>query len=125
MIVIYALINTQSDTAFILEDSCSALGLTGIDVKLSLTTMYAKNRVVDSQKVYGLMVRGFDNSMRISLPDAYRRNIMPANRSHIPTPEMARSWSHLEPIADHLMDLNPREVGLLIQQNMGSDCISS
>ena len=93
-ILIYALLDTQSETTFILQDSCSALRLTGIDVKLSLSTMYAENRVVDSQKINGLMVRGFDNSMRISLPDAYTRNIMPANRSHIPTPDIARSWSH-------------------------------
>ena len=121
-ILIYALLDTQSDTTFILQDSCSALGLTGIDVKLSLSTMYAENRVVDSQKINGLMVHGFDNSMRISLPDAYTRNIMPANRSHIPTPDMARSWTHLEPIADHLMDLNPCEVGLLIGYNC-SKCL--
>ena len=31
-ILIYALLDTQSDTTFILQDSCSALGLTGIDV---------------------------------------------------------------------------------------------
>ena len=121
-ILIYALLDTQSDTTFILQDSCSTLGLTGIDVKLSLSIMYAENWVVDSQKINGLMVHGFDNSMRISLPDAYTRNIMPANRLHIPTPDMARSWSHLEPIADHLMDLNPCEVGLLIGYNC-SKCL--
>ena len=42
-ILIYALLDTQSDATFILQSSCSALGLTGIDVKLSLSTMYAES----------------------------------------------------------------------------------
>ena len=120
-ILIYALLDTQSDTTFILQDSCSELGLTGIDV-LSLSTMYVENRVVDGHKVNGLLARGFNSPLQISLPDAYTRNIMPANRSHIPTPEMARSRSHLEPIADHLMELKPCEVGLLIDFNY-SKCL--
>lgn len=116
-VLIYALLDTQSDTTFVLQDTCTALGLSGVDVKLSLSTMYAENRVVDSQKVKGLMVRGFNNTLRISLPDAYTRNIMPANRSHIPTPKMASKWPHLENIADQLLDLNPCQIGLLIGYN--------
>ena len=42
---------------------------------------------------------------------------MPANRSHIPTLEMARKWPHLEPIAEYLTDLNPCQIGLLIGYN--------
>ena len=42
---------------------------------------------------------------------------MPANRSHIPTPEMARKWPHLQGIADELMPLSDCEVGLLIGYN--------
>ena len=78
-VLVYALLDTQSDTTFVLRDTCTALGLSGIDVKLSLSTMYAENRVVDSQKIKGLSVRGLNISLRISLPDAYTRNIMPAN----------------------------------------------
>ena len=39
-ILIYVLLDTQSDTTFVLEDN----GLNGIDVKLALSTMYAENR---------------------------------------------------------------------------------
>ena len=99
-ILVYALLDTQSDTSFILEDTCNDLGLSGIGVKLSLSTMYAENRVIDSQKVKGLIVRGFNNSLRISLLDTFTRNIMPANRTHIPTPDMAKMWPHLEAISD-------------------------
>ena len=116
-VLVYALLDTQSDTTFVLHDTCTALCLSGVDVKLFLSTMYAENRVVESQRVKGLSVRGFNNSLRISLPDAYTREIMPANRSHIPTPEMARMWPHLEPIAEYLTDLKPCQIGLLIGYN--------
>ncbi|XP_045215794.2 uncharacterized protein LOC123566038 [Mercenaria mercenaria] len=42
---------------------------------------------------------------------------MPANRSHIPTPKLARSVSHLKCIADCLLPLQDCEIGLLIGYN--------
>lgn len=44
--LVYALLDTQSDTAFILEDTYRELGLPGTTVKLLLSTMYAENEVV-------------------------------------------------------------------------------
>ena len=115
--LVSALLDTQSDTTFILENTCKSLGLNGTKVKLRLSTMHAENRVVDSSKVQGLMVRGYNSSTKLSLPAAFTRNIMPANRDHIPTPEMARKWPHLYDIAEELMPLNECEVGLLIGYN--------
>ena len=42
---------------------------------------------------------------------------MLANRDHIPTPEMARKWPHLEVFAYELMPLSNCEVRLLIGYN--------
>ncbi|XP_062610192.1 uncharacterized protein LOC134271972 [Saccostrea cucullata] len=115
--LVYALLDTQSDTTFILEKTSRALGLTGRPVKLMLSTMYAENKAIDSCKIGGLVVRGFNSEHRIRLPETYTRAIMPANRSHIPTPEVARRWPHLEAIADELLPLTDCEVGLLIGYN--------
>lgn len=79
--------------------------------------MYAENKVVGSEKLSGLMVRGFDSFQRIPLPSVYTRDIMPANRSHIPTPDVASSWPHLNRIATKLMPLDCCEIGLLIGYN--------
>lgn len=57
--LVYALLDTQSDTTFILEDTYRELGLSGTTVKLLLSTMYAENQVVESHKVRDLQVRGF------------------------------------------------------------------
>lgn len=115
--LVYALLDTQSDTTFILDKTSKALGLEGKPVKLMLSTMYAENKAVDSCKIGGLLVRGFNSEHRIPLPETYTREIMPANRSHIPTPEIARRWPHLEVIADELLPLADCEVGLLIGYN--------
>ena len=42
---------------------------------------------------------------------------MPCNRSHIPTKETARRWSHLQRIEDSLPPLQDCDVGLLIGYN--------
>ncbi|XP_072048931.1 uncharacterized protein [Amphiura filiformis] len=116
--LIYALLDTQSDTTFMLDSSCDALGLDGPSVNLLLSTMSAKDLVVNSRKIAGLQVRGYDSDLRIPLPNAYTRQLIPANRSHIPTMEMTRKWPHLQSIAERLMPLTDCEVGLLI----GYDC---
>ena len=86
----------------------------GTPVKLKLSTMHAENKVIDSTKVQGLMVRGFNSPQKIRLRSTYTRDIMPANRAHIPTLEVAESWPHLEPIANFILPLQDCEVSLLI-----------
>jgi hypothetical protein len=64
------------------------------------------------------MVRGHNSSNRIKIPVSYTRPVIPADRSNIPTQEIAKKWPHLEPIADELLELQDSEIGLLI----GYDC---
>ncbi|XP_030849893.1 uncharacterized protein LOC115927770 [Strongylocentrotus purpuratus] len=116
--LVYALLDTQSDTTFILNSTKDALGLHGLRVNLLLSTMSTKNERIPSEKIKGLTARAFNSEKVIHLPAAYTRYIMPANREHIPTPEVARSFPHLVPIADQLLPLKHCEIGLLI----GYDC---
>ena len=44
--VVFAMIDTQSDTSFITEETAEELGLTGKEVRLSLSTMTATDRIV-------------------------------------------------------------------------------
>ena len=115
--LVYALLDTQSDTTFVLESTCETLGTTGSNTRLWLSTMSAKNQRIDTKLYEGLMVRGFNDSVRIPLPATYSRDIIPANRSHIPTPQMATKWPHLEQISGELMTLSDCEIGLLIGYN--------
>ncbi|XP_050413224.1 uncharacterized protein LOC126827753 [Patella vulgata] len=115
--LVYALLDTQSDSSFISDTTCDRLGIDGPHIQLSLSTMFAKDMRVDSRKMTGLIIRGHNCDIKIPLSTAYTRNEIPANRSHIPTPEIARRWPHLETIANELMSLNSCEIGLLIGYN--------
>ncbi|XP_063400333.1 uncharacterized protein LOC134684943 [Mytilus trossulus] len=92
--LVYALLDTQSDTTFVLDETR-----------------------FDSRKIKGIVVRGFDSEVRIPLPQVFTRDIMPANRSHIPTAEMACRCLYLEHIAEKLMPVQDCEFGLLIGYN--------
>ncbi|XP_060574183.1 uncharacterized protein LOC132731902 [Ruditapes philippinarum] len=116
--LVYALLDTQSDTTFILSHTCQNLGISGTKVKLLLSTLHSENRIVSSERIKNLVVRPFDSDLRMDIPNAYTRSIMPANRSHIPSPQIAEKWPHLAPIVDKLMPVSNCEVGLLI----GYDC---
>ena len=116
-IMVYALLDTQSDTTFILEDTCDSLCVKGHSTKLWLSTMLAEDQLIESRRVEGLVVRGHDSSLKVPLPATYTRNIVPANRAHIPTPEMTQNWPHLRNIGKKLMPLNDCKVALLIGYN--------
>ena len=117
-ILVYALLDTQSDTTFVSQDTTDSLRAVTEPVRLKLTTMTSNNSIVHCQRVTGLSVRGLTSATRIRLPPAYTRDVIPGDRSHIPTDETARRWSHLSSIADELQPLKECEVGLLI----GYDC---
>ena len=117
--LVYALLDTQSDTSFILTKTKEAMGIKGTEVNLLLSTMTKANERIASEKVTGLQVKAFNDSTKIiNLPPTFTRDIMPADRNHIPTPDMARSFRHLSRIADMIVALQDVEIGLLI----GYDC---
>lgn len=47
---VHAMLDTQSDSTFVLEDTFKAFGLPCVNVKLSHSTMHSENQVVDSKK---------------------------------------------------------------------------
>ncbi|PFX13024.1 hypothetical protein AWC38_SpisGene22936 [Stylophora pistillata] len=56
----------------------------------------------------------------IKVPFAYSQEKIPASQEDIETPEVARSWKHLEGIADHIHHCTNTEIGLLIGHNIPS-----
>ncbi|XP_061793005.1 uncharacterized protein [Nerophis lumbriciformis] len=116
-LLLYALLDSQSDTTFVLQEKADVLDTDKKDVQLKLSTLSSKDTVVSSQKLTDLQVRGFYSSKRIPLPMTYTREFIPANLRHIPTPNAARAWSHLEHLADEIAPLIECDVGLLIGYN--------
>ena len=117
--LVYALLDDQSDTTFFKEKTLEDLNVKGQKTLLMLTTLQAERKLVDSHVVKGLVVRDFKREVTIHLPKTFSRNIIPANRDQIPRPESARQWPHTERIADQFMPYRANvDVGILI----GLDC---
>lgn len=116
-ILVYALLDTQSDTTFILKDVADLLHVERDPVRLKISTITSRSMVVSSSKMRGLQVRGLMSDERINLPITYTREYIPANKSDIPTCKTARGWPHLEHLADKMPPELDCEVGLLIGYN--------
>ena len=122
--LVCALLDIQYDMTFILDETCDATGVHGTAVKLSLSMRSAKIQLVNSKRIKGLVVRGFNCDNTLHLPVAFSREIMPASRSHIPTPERANKWPHLRCLISQLKPLVNCEVGLLIGCNCSRAVVS-
>ena len=117
--LVYALLDDQSDTTFVTDTVLNHLGVSGPETNLLLSTMHATDELIKSRKIGGLIVQDFKRQVTLQLPKAFSREIIPAKRSHIPRPESALQWPHLEKIAAQIAPYqNDAEIGILI----GSDC---
>ncbi|XP_039859773.1 uncharacterized protein LOC120716337 isoform X2 [Simochromis diagramma] len=116
-VLIYALLDTQSDSSFILNEVANNLDTTKTQVKLNLSTMSSKKTTVPCTKLKALQIRGLFSKKKLTVPVVYTRDFIPANRSHIPTPDTARAWSHLEHLTEHIAPPLDCEIGLLLGYN--------
>ncbi|GAA6067476.1 uncharacterized protein LOC103911210 [Tachysurus ichikawai] len=120
-VLTYALLDTQSDSSFILEDLLDDLNTITQPVQLRLSTMTAVDTITASKRVRGLQIRGLQAANSIQLHQAYTRDFIPVDKSYIPTKNTALQWPHLRRLANQLPPLQNCEVGLLI----GYDCSSA
>ena len=118
-VMVYALLDEQSDTCFIKDSILNVLEVDGPEVPLELSTVLS-HEVIKCQKITGLVCRGINETVEVSLPRTYTRSQIPARSEQIPRPESARMWPHLEKIAEKIMPYRSDvAVGLLI----GTSCI--
>ncbi|XP_073785217.1 uncharacterized protein [Danio rerio] len=120
-ILTYALLDTQSDTSFILKDFIDELQVSSQAVKLKLSTMTTTDTITSSNKVSGLRIRGLQGGKCIQIPQVYTCDFIPVDKAHIPTKKTALCWSHLKHIANEMPPLQSCDIGLLI----GYDCPSA
>ena len=113
----YALLDTQSDTTFILDQTADMLNAHSEDVVLKLTTMTSRDELIHCKRYKDITVRGFYSDLTIPLPTVYSRSFIPVNRSHIPTAETANNWPHFQSLVHKMPALRDCEIGLLIGYN--------
>ena len=68
-ILVYAMLDTQSDTTFIRSDIAHQLGLAGTDVQLRLSTMTAEDKLVQSERIEGITVQGLSEDEELLLDE--------------------------------------------------------
>lgn len=115
-ILVYALLDTQSDTTFILDQTCESLQCPMEPASLKLMTMTSQQNV-KCNRVSDLSVRSLKHGQKIKLPMSYTRQYIPIDKSHIPTPSKAKAWPHLQRISYYLSETLDCEIGLLIGYN--------
>ncbi|KAK7909491.1 hypothetical protein WMY93_014175 [Mugilogobius chulae] len=120
-VLTYAILDTQSDSTFVLDDVLEKLNVNAQPVKLKLSTMTAIDTIISSKTIKGLQVRGLYSESCIQLQQAYSRDFIPVDKSYIPTKETALLWPHLRTLADKLPPIQDCDIGLLI----GYDCPSA
>ena len=116
-IEVYAVLDDQSDTCFVTEDTCARLGLEGPDITLELGTMHTVGKI-QTQKITGLTVSHQDSQIEIELPKCYTRKRIPAQKEQIPRQETAQKWKHLRAIANKIPPYrDDLHIGILIGNN--------
>ena len=115
-IMVYCILDTQSDTSFITEDAARILNVPFEETNHKLTTMNATS-VIKCKKYNNLQIKGINESISVALPTLFSREIIPINQSHIPTPKTASNWSHLRCLMTKIPEIQACKVGLLIGYN--------
>ena len=116
--LVYALLDSQSDSSFILDQTLDSFSVNSVNVNLTVSTMVGSNQPVSSRKTSGFQIRGHNLSESIALPPLYSRPEIPHIRKHIPSKEFCSKFEHLRSVAENLKSFENVEVGLLI----GFDC---
>ena len=115
-VLVYAMIDSMSDTSFIGDDISQSLHGSKSKATLKISTVTSK-KIVTCQKYRRLRVRGMNSEKVITIPNTYTQDEIPGNRDHIPTPDTAAKWKHLSKIKHKLTPLQSCDIALLIGFN--------
>ena len=86
-LLVYALLDDQSDTTFIAKETLCQLGVRGHQTHLLLSTMHRKDAAISSERVTGLLVQDYKCQVTIALPYTFSARTIPARREQIPGSE--------------------------------------
>ena len=115
-ILTYALLDTQSDSTFVLDQIGDALETDKSCSTVKLSTLTSTD-TLNCFKYNNLQVRGLNRDVQIPLPCTYARDDIPGNPSHIPSQRTALKWPHLRQLRNQIPELLNCGIGLLIGYN--------
>ncbi|XP_068238508.1 uncharacterized protein [Palaemon carinicauda] len=104
-VMVYAVLNDQSDACFIKESVLRYMNVNGQNSVIKIATLLGEE-AIKSTKVFGLSVKGINENSTVNLPCVNSRKTTPARRAQIPKKCSALRWPHLKKIAGRLISNN-------------------
>ncbi|MES9884417.1 MAG: hypothetical protein ABW185_26520 [Sedimenticola sp.] len=115
--MVYAVHADQSNKTLGSAALFDSLGISG-DVRQYSLSSCAGVTTINARHASGLTVQSVDGSKAIEIQDLIECKV-PNDRSEIPTPDIARSYPHLECLANNIPHLaDAADVGLLIGRDV-------
>lgn len=115
-VLVYALLDNQSDACYITQDIASEISPTHNTEKVSVSTMIGTKEQM-MKRYQGIHIRSFTNSERTTIA-AYEQQQIPCERHQIPSNVNTERLAHIAQIRKQLPPPLDVPIGLLI----GSDC---
>lgn len=116
-VLVYAMMDTMSDTSFIVESVAEKLNLDHRDACLILTTLTSDRQTIKCKTYDNLRVRSYDSRDYITVPTAYSQSDISVDRGQIPTCDTIKAIPHLQHLASKFHPLYDAPVALLLGVN--------
>ena len=112
-IKVYVAIDDQSNCTLAKPELFDLLGKNGAQHPYTLKTC-AGTKLTKGRYANDLSIETIDGSKRYSLPTVIECTAIPDNKNEIPTPDIARAYPHLRPIARHIPEIDDNASILLL-----------
>ncbi|KAL8583120.1 hypothetical protein ACOMHN_008558 [Nucella lapillus] len=116
--LVYAMLDTMSDTSFVLGTVAEKLDLDKREAFLTLSTLTTTKQTTRCFAFSNLRVRAYNAKDFIDIPTAYSQEEICVDKGQIPTCENVKNISHLSHLSDQFQPLLNIPIGLLLGVNV-------
>ncbi|XP_070203690.1 uncharacterized protein [Littorina saxatilis] len=116
--LVYAMLDTMSDTSFVLDTVAERLDLDKRDAVLTLSTLTTSKETVRCHALSDLRVRAYNAQDFIDVPTAYSQEELCVDKRHVPTCEVVKNIPHLSHLSEQFPPFLDVPIGLLLGVNV-------
>lgn len=109
----YVVMDDQSNRSLARFDFFDLFWIRGSSVIYTLKTCSGVMET-SGRRAHNYMIESLNGCTKVTLPTLLECDLIPEDRSEIPSPEVARHYTHLKPVADKIPPLDPRAQILLL-----------
>ena len=109
----YAVLDEQSNKSLAKTEFFNLFGIKASPTPYTLRTC-AGTTETSGRRVDNFMLESMDGNLQLSLPTLIECDMVPDDRSEIPSPDVAEQHSHLQPVANKIPAVDPDAPILLL-----------